>query len=70
MDIDPPFRKIGPVLDRWKSFKRNSSKVRNKRDISEGSFVTNEEVGVHDINVDYNTVATEIVTGQRTKNKS
>ena len=55
MDIDPPIRKIGPVLDRWKSFKPNSSKVKRKRDISGGAFVKNEEVGVHDINEDYNT---------------
>ena len=53
MDIDPPVRKIGPVLDRWKSFKRNSSKVKRKKDIGEGTFVTNEEVGVRDINEDY-----------------
>ena len=55
MDIDPPVRKFGPVLDRWKSFKRNSSRVKRKRDIGEGAFVTNEEVGVHDINENYNT---------------
>jgi len=41
MDIDPPVRKIGPVLDRWKSFKWNSSIVKRKRDIGEGAFVTN-----------------------------
>jgi len=55
MDIDPLVWKIGPILDRWKSFKRNSSKVRRKGDIGEGAFVINEEVGVHDINEDYNT---------------
>jgi len=55
MGIDPPVRNIGPVLDRWKLFKRNSSRVSSKRDIGERSFVTNEELGVHDINEDYNT---------------
>jgi len=55
MDIDPPVRKFGPILDRWKAFKRNLSRVKRKRDIGEGEFVTNEEVGVHDINEDYDT---------------
>jgi len=53
MAIDPPLRNIILVLDRWKSMKQNSSKVRNTRDVGERSFVTNEKVGVHDINEEY-----------------
>ena len=53
MDNNSSRIKIGPVLDRWKEFKRNSSKERNKRNVSEGSFVTNEEIGDHEINEEY-----------------
>ena len=53
MDNNSSHRKIGPVLERWKEFKRNSSKVKNKRYVSEGSFVTNEEIGEHEINEEY-----------------
>jgi len=55
MDIKQPFRNIGPVLNRWKSMKQNSSRVSNKRDVGKGSFVTNVEVGVHDISEEYDT---------------
>jgi len=53
MDNNSSRRKIDPVLDRWKEFKRNSSKVRNKRNVSERYFVTNEEIGDHEINEEY-----------------
>ena len=53
MDNNSSRRKIVPVLERWKEFQRNSSKVRNKRNVSEGSFVTNEEIGDHEINEEY-----------------
>ena len=55
MDIEPPVRNIGPVLDRWKAMKRNSSTVRTKKDVGESSFVTNAEVGEHNINDEYDT---------------
>ena len=55
MDIEPPVRKIGSVLDRWKAMKRNSSTVRSKKDVGVGSFVTNAEVGQHDISDEYDT---------------
>jgi len=45
MDIEPPVRKNGPVLDRWRAMKRNSSFVRSKKDVGVGSFVTNAKVG-------------------------
>jgi len=55
VDIQPPVRKLGPVLDRWKAMKRNPSTVRTKKDVGEGSFVTNAEIGVHDISEEYDT---------------
>jgi len=55
VDIQPPVRKLGAVLDRWKAMKRNPSTVRTKKDVGEGSFVTNAEIGVHDISEEYDT---------------
>jgi len=49
MDIEPPVRNIGSILDRWKAMKRNSSIVRSKKDVGASSFVSNVEVGQHDI---------------------
>jgi len=55
IDIQPPVRKIGPVLDRWKAMKRNPSIMRAKKDVGKGLFVTNAEIGVHDISEEYDT---------------
>jgi len=41
---DPSRRNFGPILDKWKTFKQNSSRVMNKINVGDGSFVTNEEV--------------------------
>jgi len=55
MDIQQRVRNIGPVLERWKAMRQNSSIVRNKRDVGEGLFVTNVDIGVHDISEEYDT---------------
>jgi len=55
MHTESEVRKIGPVLDRWRAMKRNPSTVRSKKDVGPGSFVTNEEVGQHDISDEYDT---------------
>ena len=54
LDNGSPRRNIGPVLDRWKPLKQNSSRVRNTTNVGERSFMTNEEVGVHNINKEHN----------------
>jgi len=55
MDIQPPVRNIGHVLDWWKVMKRNPSTMKTKKDVGEGLFVTNAKFGVHDISEEYNT---------------
>jgi len=57
MDIQQRVRNIRPDLERWKAMRRNSSIVKSKRDVGEGSFVTNADIGVHDISEEYDIYA-------------
>jgi len=55
MHTESEVRKIGLVLDRWRAMKRNPSTMRSKKDVGPSSFVTNEEVGQHDMSDEYDT---------------
>jgi len=46
---DVPRRNFQQVLERWKRLKAKSNLVRKKRDAGEGSFVTNDCIGQHEI---------------------
>ena len=55
MDIQERVRNIRSILERWKAMRKNSITVKSKRDVGEGSFMTNADIGVHDISEEYDT---------------
>jgi len=48
-----PRRNFKQVLERWNRLKAKSNSGRKKRNVGEGSFVTNDCVGQHEINEEY-----------------
>ncbi|XP_027905924.1 uncharacterized protein LOC114165520 [Vigna unguiculata] len=48
-----PQRNFQQVLERWNRLKAKSNSGRKKRNVGEGSFVTNDCVGQHEINEEY-----------------
>jgi len=48
-----PRRNFQQVLERWNRLKAKSNSGRKKRNVGEGSFVTNDCVGQHEINEEY-----------------
>ncbi|QCE04980.1 hypothetical protein DEO72_LG8g3022 [Vigna unguiculata] len=45
MDIQERVRNIRSILERWKAMRKNSITVKSKRDVGEGSFMTNADIG-------------------------
>ena len=64
-------RNFQQVLERWNKLKAKSSSVRKKRNVGEGSFVTNDCVGQHEINEEYDSeqVCSDVDTDEGVSDK-